>query len=788
MNTFQKNRLAFKALLNETELLGMPLNRLLVRFACAASLILMIAWLLPSQRPFEYSNLVVGSIAPEEIIAPFKFAIRKSDETIRDEREAVMLAVPPLFDRVEDVPNVQSLTLKQFFDDVERFFKENNRKPDDSVAASDTVKTVVDSFLETMNLKYNQNMTIQQLVWLHEVNEKKRLRTLSRRLDENFKNVYKTGVLDRAKSDIPEKLLVVAKKGIEEPVQPDEVLEPQQAYRLIEENLRKRFGVDAVELKPVIYLAETFLQPNLVYNEAVTIERKEQAEHDVPLTRGFVEQDERIIDNHEVVTESVYRKLQSLALALEERANQQEGIKKVLFNLGKFFFALLLVVLTAMYIYLYRNKIYAEDHLLIMITVILLFQLVAAALILRIPDWSHLSIPLVMAPMLLAMLLDFGVAFICTVFLSVVLGATIGNDFSFTTLALVVGSVAAFSVQKIRNRGHMVRAIVFIMLAYFAVDMIFGLLHSDSPEKIVSDFGKFILPNAILAPTVVFFLNGIFERYFDVTTDITLLELSDLNHELMKDLSVKAPGTFHHSVVVSNLAEAAAKAIGANALLTRVGCYFHDIGKMQKPEYFVENQLPGANKHDNLSPHMSCLVLINHVKAGLDMAEKHGLPLVVKQFIAEHHGTSLISYFYHKALENGDSKEINESDFRYPGPKPRSKETAISMVADTVEAASRTLNNPTPQRIRNMVDTLVEQKIKEGQLDDCNLTLNEITQIKEAFHPILTGIHHSRIEYPGEIVADEKSREKSPAREKNGSRSASKTPEKKVEISGKEEA
>ncbi|MGH1365108.1 MAG: HD family phosphohydrolase [Calditrichia bacterium] len=779
MKTFQKNWRAFQAFLNENEMFGVPLNRLAVRTLCATTLVLMIAWLLPSQRPFEYSNLVVGSIAPEEIIAPFKFAIRKSDETIKQEREAVRLAVPQVFDRRSDVPNIQSLTLKQFFEDLERFFRENTQRPDDRIATSDTVKTVVDSFLETMNLKYNQRMTLQQLVWLHSINEKSRLKNLGQHLDEGFQKAYKVGVLDRNKNEIPEKLLVVALEGIEESIPPEEVMEADQARSLIEDELRKSFGNESDELRLANYLISTFLLPNLVFNEAVTEERKGQAEHDVPLTRGFVEQDERIIDNHEQVTETVYRKLQSLALALEERANQQEGVKKILFNLGKFLFALLLVALTALYIHLYRNQIFEEDHLLIMITIIFVFQLATATLILQIPDWSHLSIPVVMAPMLLAMLLDFGVAFICTVLLSIVLGATIGNDFNFTTLTLVVGSVAAFSVQKIRNRGHMVRAIVFIMLAYLAVDLILGLLHSDSLEKMLKDFGKFMLPNAILAPTVVFFLIGIFERYFDVTTDITLLELSDLNHELMKDLSVKAPGTFHHSIVVSNLAEAAAKAIGANALLTRVGCYFHDIGKMQKPEYFVENQLPGANKHDNLSPHMSCLVLINHVKAGLDMADKHGLPYVVKQFIAEHHGTSIISYFYHKALENGDAKEVNESDFRYPGPKPQSKETAISMMADTVEAASRTLNNPTPQRIRNMVDTLVDQKMKEGQLDSCNLTLNEITQIKEAFHPILTGIHHIRIEYPGEILSEDKGKERSAAREKNGSRSQGKSTEEK---------
>jgi hypothetical protein len=213
-------------------------------------------------------------------------------------------------------------------------------------------------------------------------------------------------------------------------------------------------------------------------------------------------------------------------------------------------------------------------------------------------------------------------------------------------------------------------------------------------------------------------------------------------------LSVEAPGTFHHTIIVGNLAEAASKAIGANALLARVGCYYHDVGKVLKPEYFVENQMDAMNKHEKLTPTMSCLILNNHIKKGLELAEKHRIPKLVKQFIPEHHGTSLMSFFYNKALKTMDPKDVNENDFRYPGPKPQSKETAIAMLADTVEAASRTLQKPTPQRIRGFVDTLIDKKVEEEQLNESHLTLKEIDQIKEAFIPILMGIHHVRIEYP----------------------------------------
>jgi len=302
----------------------------------------------------------------------------------------------------------------------------------------------------------------------------------------------------------------------------------------------------------------------------------------------------------------------------------------------------------------------------------------------------------------------------------------------------------------------MFRAIFYILLGYAAVNFSYGFIHYESFQIMMQNFAYFQVPNAILAPTAVFLLIGIFEKLFDVTTDITLLELSDLNHPLLKRLSVEAPGTFHHSIIVGNLAEEAAKEIGANSLLARVGCYYHDIGKMTLSEYFVENQSDGVSKHDTLTPNMSSLILAKHVRAGMDLADDAKLPLAVKKFIPEHHGTSIMSYFYHKAQEVKDPKDLNEDDFRYPGPKPQSKETAIAMLSDAVEAASRTLPNPNLQRISALVENLIEKRFQEGELDECDITLRELNKIKGAFIRVLMGIHHVRIEYPSEDKNKEK--------------------------------
>ncbi|NVM04567.1 MAG: HDIG domain-containing protein [Candidatus Helarchaeota archaeon] len=235
-----------------------------------------------------------------------------------------------------------------------------------------------------------------------------------------------------------------------------------------------------------------------------------------------------------------------------------------------------------------------------------------------------------------------------------------------------------------------------------------------------------------------------------MTTNMTLLELSDLNHPLLRNLAIKAPGTYHHSIIVGNLAESAAESIVANSLLARVGAYYHDIGKMIKPEYFTENQ-DGPNPHDKLTPSMSCLIISSHVKEGIEIGKKYKLPREILSFISEHQGTSMISFFYELATQKTDPKYLNETDFRYPGPKPQTKEAGILMLADAVEAASRSLKNPSVARIKELVSSVMENKFKDGQLDECELTFKDLSSISDSFVKILAGMFHARIEYPSQV-------------------------------------
>jgi putative nucleotidyltransferase with HDIG domain len=759
MKTLQQNWKSFREYLNSIKIFNTTLDDILLKFLYVFVLVLVIVLLLPSERPFEYSNLTVNTVAPEEIIAPFKFAIQKNPEELERERKAARENIPPVYDKIPETESRQTIQLSSFFEKLQEFFKAYNASSGKKIKATPAVfsksEALADSFLQQVSVKFNVNLDESLLQELHTLYREKKLSKLSQNLDRAIGEVYSRGLIDRSKENIPEREITAIQSGIEERIPVDEVMESKEAGEYIANFLQKRYVEESLELKTANYLIHAFLTPNLIFNDAETIERKEQSIHDVPLTRGYVEQDERIIDNNEKVTEEVYQKLYSLSVALKERSALQSGWQKAKFQSGKFLFAIILILLTAFYIYFYRENIFNDNRLLGMITIIFLMQFALGGLIENVISRPHFAIPLVLAPMLLGILLDFGVAFVSTVTLSLILGAVYGNDYILAFMMLIVSTVALFSVRRIRKRGQMYRAILFIMAAYLVTNFIFGFLHFRTVQDIFINYA-YCLVDAIIIPMIAFLLIGIFERLFDVTTDITLLELSDLNHPLLKRLSVKAPGSFHHSILVANLAEAASEAIGANSLLTRVGCYFHDVGKVLKPEYFVENQMGGINKHDNLSPHMSSLILTNHVKEGLKLAQKHNLPKAVKQFIPEHHGTSLMSYFYHKLLGSSNEKDPDESNFRYPGPKPQSKETAIAMLSDTVEAASRTLNNPTPQRIRNSIDNLVEKKIKEGQLDECDLTLKQIEQIKEAFIPILNGIHHGRIEYPGETEKDKK--------------------------------
>lgn len=351
--------------------------------------------------------------------------------------------------------------------------------------------------------------------------------------------------------------------------------------------------------------------------------------------------------------------------------------------------------------------------------------------------------------------LVFIMSFLSSAFVGLLLSqsrwlVTLGVSPLDVTLIFLIGSLAgAYAVRDARTRGTLIAAGFYVGVIQ-AVGMI--LIHHNLSLLFSPDFLKtFILPPFMSGIFCILVLSTlkIFEYLFGVITNFSLLELSDFNQPLLKRMILEAPGTYHHSLVVSNIAEAAADAIGANALLTRVGAYYHDIGKLDQPEYFTENQIAMGNKHDDLEPSMSRLVVLNHVKEGMEMAKKYRLNPIIANFIPEHHGTSLMHFFYQKALaEAADQGEVKEENYRYPGPKPQRKETAIVLLADSAEAASRSLEELTPNRIEEVVRKVINNKFIDGQLDESNLTLKEIETISVTFTRSLSATYHGRVKYP----------------------------------------
>lgn len=356
--------------------------------------------------------------------------------------------------------------------------------------------------------------------------------------------------------------------------------------------------------------------------------------------------------------------------------------------------------------------------------------------------------PVAVGAMLVMLLFDFHTAIVFSFIISLLVGLW-RADAAYTIYAFVGSLAAAFSMLRCKRRTAILRGgmIVFAANVITLLTILFYKGQVFSEAALVSVL--FAAISSVVVVAAVSLLLPLLENVFKVTTDISLLELLDLDHPLMKSLMINAPGTYHHSIIVGNLVEACAETVGVNPLIARVGAYYHDIGKVKMPEYFIENVASGVSKHEKLTPHMSAMVLTSHVKEGVDLAIQHKLPEEVVGIIQQHHGNALITYFYEKAKSEANGDGPNEDTYRYPGPKPQSRTSALIMMADAVEASSRVLTDPTSARISALVDKIINHIFLTGQLEECRLTLKDIHEIKLRFTYILTGIMHRRIDYPG---------------------------------------
>jgi len=465
-----------------------------------------------------------------------------------------------------------------------------------------------------------------------------------------------------------------------------------------------------------------------------------------------VNKGELIVGSGHRVTERAERILLELA--------RGEGIG----NRTHAYLGLMVLILMLLYLFYrdikrYRPALIADRKKIVLLACLLLLTVIlshtAKYVLMLLADKLHLDVmtigfalPVAIGAMLTSLLLDFHLALGLSFFVSILLGILFQGEPFIPVYYFLSSIAAALSVIRCKKRTALLRAgaltALVNILVITGIDLYRGELWNRGATDLVAGvFGAFVVS------TIVSALVPFFETVFDIATDIKLLELLDPNQPLLKDLVYKSPGTYHHSILIGNLAEAAAEAIGENPILARVGAYYHDVGKTHKPEYFIENQRPSENKHDRLMPSMSSLIIASHVKEGMDIARAHRLPSQIIDIIQQHHGTSLITYFYQKAKELQPFASVAEEDYRYPGPRPRTKVAAIVMLSDAVEAASRTLDDPTPHRIQMLTNSVLTRFFLDDQLSMCDLTLKDLRVISRRFNLVLTGIFHHRIDYPG---------------------------------------
>ncbi|TAI48342.1 HD family phosphohydrolase [Flagellimonas allohymeniacidonis] len=494
---------------------------------------------------------------------------------------------------------------------------------------------------------------------------------------------------------------------------------------------------------PLASILTRLLEPNVFYDKALTDKALADELSRISLTRGEVSEGTQIIAKGEVVEGDNHKMLFSLKEEYESELWRGDNYFYIL--LGYTILVALVLMMLFLFIKRYRPEIFKNNNKLTFIFFNILLMVLATTLMVKNQESYVYVVPLCILPLILKNFFDARLGLFVHVLTVLILGFVVPNSFEYIFLQIIAGIVTILTASELYKRANLFISVGQITLIYILGYFAFHIIHEGNLESIEWIlFGIFVLNGllTLFAQPLIY----IYEKIFGLISDVSLLELSDTNSKLLKELSNKAPGTFHHSLQVANLAEAAANEIGANAMLVRVGALYHDIGKMNNPAYFTENQTTNINPHDDLPPKESAKIIIDHVIEGIETARKNKLPDRVIDFIRTHHGTTLVFYFFKKQQELEAS--VNEEDFRYPGPIPFSKETAILMMSDAVEAASKSLKNPTYQLIDGFVEKIVEGQMQANQFVNANITLKEIEIVKKVLKRKLTNIYHLRVEYP----------------------------------------
>ncbi|ALO17322.1 phosphodiesterase [Salinivirga cyanobacteriivorans] len=682
----------------------------LFRFFLFIITVAILVFLLPTERKFGFEYRKGAPWMHEDLIAPFDFAIQKNPDVIEKQKDSIQQRAN-VFYRFRDEAFMQLDST--FNQSTEKAF---NRFVDTTNLTSNQ-KNDLNFYLDSLRLVYSDIMHkgVIDTVLIHEGAPDKDITLLRNNVAHTFEEIL----------PLPEKAAALLRKKI-------------NSFNLEQEKLRAFFTKLNVG---------QYVKPTAVYDKQTTADNLESLTKSLSTTSGMIQRGQRIISRGELITSDTYQIIESLRMEYE--STQGIGRVKDWLIAGKIIVISLAIGVLFLFLIYFRREVLQHRVKSYFIVFLLLLMVLAAGITSNADNINIYVVPIAIMPIIIQIFYDPRLAIFVHMVTIVIIGFIVPNPFKFVFIQFVVGVVAILSLRNMHRRQQIFFAALAVFTTYSLVYLGLGMMQEGDITKIDPMQFAWFAGNSMLV-LWTYPLIYLFEKMFGFLSDVTLMEMADTNHPLLRKLNEKAPGTFQHSMQVANLAEAVVRRIGGNPSLVRTGALYHDIGKMKNPEYFIENQVPNRNPHDKHTFEESANIIINHVKDGIKMARQYNLPKPVVDFIRTHHGDGLVQYFYRSHVNQFPEEIVDESRFRYPGPTPFSKETGVVMMADSVEAASRSLKTMNEETIDNLVDNIISYIINENQLDDADITFKDINIAKSIFKEKLKNIYHARIEYPAE--------------------------------------
>ena len=690
----------------------------------------------------ETVDVEMGAVATEDVIAAFDFAVPKDPDQLARERENAERLVLPVYILDASATDTALANVGRFFAEVDSAFR-----ADPTDAGRQGVRDLLDA--------NGLTMTDAQIAYLADA---ERRAALQSSIETAFRALLPRGVAAMLGPFGQSSSVVTVRGDIDRLVSRDSITTLTRFHDDALAYAPQDASVDGFQIYSSLLIR--FRKPTLLPDDLATSTAREQRRAAVDTVSSVVLEGERILTAHERVGSPDLERLRAYNTELVQRGMAGSTSRR-LAGTGSALYTGILLGLLAVVLLMYRPAIYRDVRGYLIVMGLVAVVIASAGLIEQAGYPSEL-IPVALLALLVGALYDGLIAFVAVAVVAGVVGGQIvflgESVFALAAVSvpfkmIAAGGAGALGIRRVRRRSHSWVLIALISGAYFLAGLAIVLLRSLPAAELLQALFWGGVSATLCTVLAVGALTPALEKLTGVSTDQTLLELSDLNAPLLRELSREAPGTYAHSINVANLAEAACLGIDANPLLARAGVYYHDIGKMANPQFFVENQPRGRNPHDRLPPRRSAAIIRDHVKEGLRLASEHRLPRVIHDFIREHHGTTMISFFLDKAREADPDLDLDPSDFAYPGPKPQTRETGVVMLADCIESATRVLQDPTPDRIRATIDQLVNARIAENQLDQCPLTLRDLEIAKAEFARVLIGMYHRRIDYPSGVHA-----------------------------------